>query len=70
MVFADHVTSMKQRNECMEECGGKILKVKQLGKPRSRLENNINFKNRTSHMQDGPTATLQMLHFIYCFQQI
>ena len=41
-MFAEHVANMKQRNECMEECGEKILKAKQLGKPRSRLENNIN----------------------------
>jgi hypothetical protein len=28
------------------------------------------FKNRASYIQDGHTATLQMLHFIYFFQQI
>jgi len=28
------------------------------------------FKNRASYIQDGRTATLQMLHFIYFFQQI
>jgi hypothetical protein len=28
------------------------------------------FKNRSSYIQDGRTATLQMLHFIYFFQQI
>ena len=25
----------------------------------------LNFKNRASYIQDGRTATLQMLHFIY-----
>jgi hypothetical protein len=31
----------------------------------------LNFKNRASYIQDGHTATLQFLHFIYiCFQQI
>jgi hypothetical protein len=28
------------------------------------------FKNRTSYIKDGRTTTLQMLHFIYIFQQI
>ena len=37
-MFADHVASTKPRNECMEECGGKIRKVRQLGTPRSGLE--------------------------------
>ena len=27
----------------------------------------LTFKNRASYIQDGRTATLQMLHFIYCF---
>jgi len=27
----------------------------------------LTFKNRASHIQDGRTATLQMLHFIYIF---
>jgi len=30
----------------------------------------LTFKNRASYIQDGRTATLQMLHFIYFFQQI
>ena len=30
----------------------------------------IRVKNRASYIQDGRTATLQMLHFIYFFQQI
>jgi len=30
----------------------------------------LTFKKRASHIQDGRTATLQMLHFIYFFQQI
>jgi hypothetical protein len=28
------------------------------------------FKNRASYILDGRTATLQVLHFIYFFQQI
>jgi len=28
---------------------------------------NLTFRNRTSYIQDGRTATLQMLHFIYFF---
>jgi hypothetical protein len=28
------------------------------------------FKNRASYIKDGRTATLQMLHFIYIFEQI
>jgi len=27
----------------------------------------LTFKNRASYVQDGRTATLQMLHFIYFF---
>jgi hypothetical protein len=27
----------------------------------------LNFKNRASYIQEGRTATLQMLHFIYIF---
>jgi hypothetical protein len=30
----------------------------------------LTFKNRASYIQDGRTATLQMLNFIYYFQQI
>jgi hypothetical protein len=30
----------------------------------------LTFKNCASYIQDGPTATLQMLHFIYFFHQI
>jgi hypothetical protein len=30
----------------------------------------LTFKNRASYIQDGRAATLQMLHFIYVFQQI
>jgi hypothetical protein len=30
----------------------------------------LTFKNRASYTQDGRTATLQLLHFIYFFQQI
>jgi len=30
----------------------------------------LTFKNRASYIQDGRTATLQMLHFIYFFQQL
>jgi hypothetical protein len=30
----------------------------------------LTFKNRASYIQDKHTATLQMLHFIYFFQQI
>jgi len=30
----------------------------------------LTFKNRASYIQDERTATLQMLHFIYFFQQI
>jgi hypothetical protein len=38
---------------------------------RSCIDNRaLNFKNRVSHIEDGRTATLQMLHFIYFFQQI
>jgi hypothetical protein len=33
-------------------------------------ENILTFKNRASYIWDGPTANLQMLHFIYFFQQI
>jgi len=30
----------------------------------------LTFKNRASYIQDAHTATLQMLHFMYFFQQI
>ena len=30
----------------------------------------LTFKNRAAYMQDRRTATLQMLHFIFFFQQI
>jgi len=30
----------------------------------------LTFKNRASYVQDGRTATLQMLHFVYFFQQL
>jgi len=30
----------------------------------------LTFKNRASYIWDGRTVTLQMLHFIYFFQQI
>jgi hypothetical protein len=30
----------------------------------------LTFKNRASYIQDGRTATLQMLHFILFFQQL
>jgi hypothetical protein len=29
----------------------------------------LTFKNRASYIQDGRTATLQMLHFIYFFNK-
>jgi hypothetical protein len=31
------------------------------------LEPYLTFKNRASYIQDGRTATLQVLHFIYIF---
>jgi len=31
------------------------------------VSNALTFKNRASYIQDGRTATLQMLHFIYIF---
>ena len=34
------------------------------------LITSLTFKKRASYIQDGRTATLQMLHFIYFFQQI
>jgi hypothetical protein len=30
----------------------------------------LDFKNRASYIKDGRTATLQMLHFMFLFQQI
>ena len=30
----------------------------------------LTFKNRASYIWDGRTSTLQMLHFIYFFQQL
>jgi hypothetical protein len=30
----------------------------------------LTFKNRASYIYDGRTATLQMLHFMYFFQQL
>jgi hypothetical protein len=27
----------------------------------------LTFKNRASYIEDGPTATFQMLHFIFIF---
>jgi hypothetical protein len=30
----------------------------------------LTFRNLASYIKDGRTATLQMLHFIYFFQQI
>ena len=30
----------------------------------------LTFRNRASYIWDGRTATLQMLHFVYFFQQI
>jgi hypothetical protein len=30
----------------------------------------LTFKNRASYIEDGHTATLQMLHFIYFFEQM
>jgi len=30
----------------------------------------LTFKNRAFYIKDGCTTTLQMLHFIYIFQQI
>jgi len=35
-----------------------------------KLDKRLTFKNRASYIQDGRTASLQMLHFIYFFQQI
>jgi hypothetical protein len=37
---------MKQRSDCVEECGGQIEKVRQIGTPRSRLENNIKMEHK------------------------
>jgi predicted nucleic-acid-binding Zn-ribbon protein len=37
---------MKQRNECIEKCGGKISKLKQVGMPRSRLKNNFKIEHK------------------------
>jgi hypothetical protein len=34
------------------------------------VHRDLTFKNRASFLQDGRTATLQMLHFIYFFQQL
>ena len=31
------------------------------------IEYGLTFKNRASHIEDGRTATLQMLHYIYTF---
>jgi hypothetical protein len=33
------------------------------------VEKQLTFKNRASYIQDGRTATLQMLHFIYIFSK-
>jgi hypothetical protein len=33
------------------------------------VSSSLTFKNRASYIQDGRTATLQMLHFIYIFFQ-
>jgi hypothetical protein len=40
-----------------------------LAKHSSKLPDDglLTFKNRASYIQDGRTATLQMLHFIYIF---
>jgi hypothetical protein len=35
-----------------------------------RTDDSLTFKNRASYIQDGRTATLQMLLFMYIFQQI
>jgi len=32
-----------------------------------RMTSGLTFKNRASYIQDGRTATLQMLHFLYIF---
>jgi hypothetical protein len=32
-------------------------------------QHGLTFKNRASYIQDGRTATLQMLHFIYFFNK-
>jgi hypothetical protein len=37
---------------------------------KARLGEVLTFKNRASYIQDGHTATLQILHFVYFFQQI
>jgi hypothetical protein len=49
-------------NYCMK-CGYSSTQICTLSRDFSILT----FKNRASHIQDGRTATLQMLHFIYFF---
>jgi hypothetical protein len=46
-------------------------KSKSVGAKRTETDHQcLTFKNRASYIQDGRTTTLQMLHFIFFFQQI
>ena len=56
---------------CVGGIENTVLKIQQY---KLEYSNNIiqylTFKNRASYIQDGRTAILQMLNFIYFFQQI
>jgi hypothetical protein len=41
--------------------------TQKFGDKTRRKETTLTFKNRASYKQDGRTATLQMLHFTYFF---
>ena len=49
--------------------GKSLIKWEQILTPNSNFVTWVvlTFKNRASYIMDGPTATLQMLHFIYIF---
>jgi len=54
----------------MEECGGKISKVRQLGTPRSGLENNINLLTPNVNYSGRTAALASKVAFYIFIQQI
>jgi hypothetical protein len=48
----------------------KLIAVCSKNKENRRKKCTLTFKNRTSYIQDEHTDPLQMLHFMYFFQQI
>ena len=59
--YYNNPSALQKSASCITLDTSKTISLKIL----SKLTSQLTFKNRASYIQDGRTATLQMLHFIY-----